>query len=311
MSRGRKANPALIGVFVLGAVVLSVAAVALLGSGRFFAKRQQFVCFFTGSLEGLNPGAPVKFRGVQIGEVTKMLLRHGQPTTDLHVARLPVFIEIDQKLLVELAASPRVVNMDRETLDEAIKIGLRARLETQSLVTGVLYVGLDFLPDTPAVLMLPPEGPELEIPTVPTTFQQVFANLEKVMHRLDALDLEALVASAKGAFDGVNQLARSPDVSRTVVELHDTLASFHRVTDALGPNVQPTMTDVRASLAQLKVSLESLNGTLVSLRSLLDPSAPLVVDLSSTLNELGDAARSVRALADYLERNPNAIIRGR
>src|SRR5262249_10590810 len=158
---------------------------ALLGSGRFFAKQQQFICFFTGSLEGLNPGAPVKFRGVHIGEVTEMLLRHGQGTPDLHLARLPVFIEIDQKRLVELGSTP-AVNVSGERLDDLIRRGLRARLEPQSRVTGVLYVGLDFLPDTPAVLVLPPEGPELEIPTVPTTLEQVFANLEKVMHRIDA-----------------------------------------------------------------------------------------------------------------------------
>jgi paraquat-inducible protein B len=310
MSRGRKANPALIGVFVLGAIVLAVAAVALLGSGRFFAKRQAFVCFFTGSVEGLNPGAPVKFRGVQIGEVTDMLLRYRDQAGDLGLPRIPVFIAIDQKRLVQLG-STRVVEVDRERLEALIEAGLRARLETQSLVTGVLYVGLDFLPDTPVVRVLPPDGPDLEIPTVPTTFEQVFANLEKVMHRIDTLDLEALVASAKGAFDGVNQLTRSPDVNRAIVELHDTLASIHRVTDALGPNVQPTMTDVRAALGQLKGSLATLDGTLVSLRALLDPSAPVVVDLSRTLNQLGDAAQSVRALADYLDRNPNAIITGR
>ena len=310
MSRGRRANPALIGVFVLGAVVLALVAVALLGSGRFFTKQQPFVCFFTGSVEGLNPGAPVKFRGVQIGQVTQMLLRYKDETTDASRSRIPVFVEIDQKRLSQLGAT-RAIEVSREGLEMLIQTGLRARLETQSLVTGVLYVGLDFLPDTPVVRILPPDGPDLEIPTVPTTFEQVFANLEKVMHRIDAIDLEALVNSARGALDGVNQLVRSPDVEGAVVQLRQTLASFHRVAVALEPNVQPTMKDLRAALSQVKGSLDNLNGTLVSVRSLLDPSAPLVVDLSRTLGEVGDAARSVRVLAEDLDRDPSALITGR
>ncbi len=310
MSRGRKANPAIIGVFVLGAAVLALAAVAILGSGRFFAKRQSFVCFFSGSVEGLNPGAPVKFRGVQIGQVTEMLLRYGEETLDLARTRIPVFIEIDEKRLVQLG-STRAVGVTKEGLDELIKIGLRARLETQSLVTGVLYVGLDFSPDTEVVRVLPIDGPDLEIPTIPTTLEKVFASFEKVMHRVDDIDLEGLVTSARNALDGVSQLTRSPDLERSIAELHETLASIHRVTGALEPQVQPTMKDLRAALVQAKTALEGLDKSLVSVQRLVEPSAPFMVDFSRALTEVGDAARSIRVLADELDRKPNSILFGR
>ncbi len=311
MSRGRKANPALIGAFVLGAAVLAVAAVALLGSGRLFGRRQAFVCFFTGSVEGLNKGAPVKVRGVQIGEVTDMLLRYRNSGEDsLSLTRLPVFIDVDERRLAQLGGR-RIVALTRERFEALIKAGLRARLETQSLVTGVLYVGLDFLPDTPIVRVLPVDGPDMEIPTVPTTLEQVFASFQQLMHRIDALDLEGLFVSARGALDGVNQVARSPDLARALAELHDTLASIHRVTAGLESSVQPTMKDIRAALVQAKGSLETLNATLMSIRGLLDPTAPLVVDVSRTLGDVSAAAQSVRILADSLDQKPNSLIMGR
>jgi paraquat-inducible protein B len=310
MSRGRKANPALIGGFVLGAVVLALAAVALLGSGRLFSRRQTLVCFFTGTVAGLNPGAPVKFRGVQIGEVTELLLRYRPSGEDTNISRIPVFIEIDQKRIAQLGGRNRT-SVSREDLEGLINHGLRARLETESMVTGVLYVGLDFLPDMPVVRELPVDGPDLEIPTIPTTLEQVFASFQKVMSRLDALDIEALVGSIHDAFDGANKLVRSPDVDQSVVELHKTLASIRGVTDSLQPEVQPTMKDLRAALAQAKASLETMNGTLVSLRAVLEPNAPLLVDFSRTLAEVSDAARSVRVLADDLDRHPNSLITGR
>ncbi|HXJ33469.1 MAG TPA: MlaD family protein [Candidatus Eisenbacteria bacterium] len=311
MSRGRKANPALIGIFVLGAAILALAAVAILGSGRFFAQRQAFVCFFPGSVEGLNPGAPVKVRGVQIGQVTEMLLRYREQNLDQALVRLPVFIEVDERRLLQLGATRAHAIGTKEGLEELVKLGLRARLETQSLVTGVLYVGLDFFPDTEVVRVLPVDGPDLEIPTVPTTLEKVFASFEKVMRRIDAIDIDALMTSARNALDGVSQLTRSPDLERSIAELHKTLASIRGVTDSLQPQVQPTMKDLRAALAQAKIALEGLDKSLVSVQRLVEPSAPFVVDFSRTLAEVGDAARSIRVLADELDRKPNSLIFGR
>jgi paraquat-inducible protein B len=119
------------------------------------------------------------------------------------------------------------------------------------------------------------------------------------------------VTSIRGAFDGVDKFVRSPDLDRAVVELHQTLASIHRVTGALEPQVQPTLKDLRAALVEAKGALETLNGTLVSARGLLEPNAPLVVDIGRTLAEVGDAANSVRMLADDIDRKPNSLIVGR
>jgi phospholipid/cholesterol/gamma-HCH transport system substrate-binding protein len=309
VSRGRRGNPELIGLFVLGAAVLAVGAVVVFGSGAFLRRQQQMVCYFSGSVNGLSQGAPVKFRGVPIGTVSD--IRFYVPPADVSPAalRIPVWIEIDLSRLSELRGGPAEITLAR--LRELIEAGLRAQLQTESFVTGVLYVGLDYFPGTPVVLESPPDSGVFEIPTLPTTLEQVFQTLQRVMARLDHADIEGLIASAQKAMDGVGRLASSPAIEETLTSLRATLASVRGVTDALEPAVGPAVKGLDATSTQARASLVSLDRTLDRLHALLDPQAPLAVDLVRTLNDLGEAARSIRTLADYLDRNPNAVLTGR
>ncbi len=209
MSRGRRATPALIGAFVLGAVALAAAVVVIWGSGRFFRQTRSFVCYFTGSVNGLNPGAPVKFRGVPIGSVTDIRFRLAEaraPTPDEF--RIPVWFDVDLKQLSELRG--RAVRLDRARLDELIAQGLRAQLQTESFVTGVLYVGLDFFPGSPIALVHGERADILEVPTMPTALERASQTISKLAARIEQLDIEGLVRSITEAFDGANALVRSP-----------------------------------------------------------------------------------------------------
>lgn len=306
MSRGRKANPAVIGAFVLGAIVLAVVAVTVFGSGKFFRQTVKLVCYFSGSVNGLNKGAPVKFRGVQIGSVTDILLQFQQQMDQI---RIPVWIEIDQTRVSQLGGN--IVVMDRGRLDELIARGLRAKLETESFVTGVLYVGLDLTPESPEVLVLSKDSGILEIPTLPTTLEQAFQTFSQVMHRVQQLDIEGLVTAIRTAFDGVNQVARSPDLERSLASLSETLASIRRLSQSLEPRIGPVMKDLQLATAQARTSLQSIDATLTQVQSLVDPRAPLAVELTHTIVQLGAAAQSVSNLAEYLDRNPSAILTGR
>ena len=310
MSRERKANPALIGVFVLGAVVLAGAAVVVFGSGRFFRRTVTLYCYFSGSVNGLNTGAPVKFRGVQIGSVTAIrLLLRNRAVTSLDEVRIPVAIEIDETLISDLGGRGFV--LDRDRLDALIAGGLRAQLQTESFVTGVLYVGLDAFPGSPVVLVLPKDAGVLEVPTMPTTLEQASQAFRSVMNRLDKLDLEGLVGAVRNAVDGVNTFVRSPELDQALTIAREALASIRRVSQSLEPGVGPTIRSLQATSADVRASLQQLDVTLTELRSLIDPQAPLAVELARTLGALGDAAQSVRSLADYLDRNPSAILTGR
>jgi len=136
---GKRANPALIGAFVLFAIVICAAAVVVVGSGRLFRNTRTFVIFFPGSVNGLEKGAPVKFRGVPIGTVTDIRIRMRELAA---TGRIPVLIEVDRERVHELGGQHDTV--DDQRVSELINdLGMRAQLQQQSFITGLLYVALD------------------------------------------------------------------------------------------------------------------------------------------------------------------------
>ena len=144
-------------------------------------------------------------------------------------------------------------------MDELVKAGLRAQLQTESFVTGVLYVGLDFVPDTPATLEFPEARDNYEIPALPTTIERAMQTFDKLMKRLEHIDIEALFAQARSALEGVDKLARSPRVDDALVGLRETLASVRKVSDRLQPAIGPSMEKLDATTVQARTSLASLD----------------------------------------------------
>ena len=279
----RKPSPTLVGAFVLGAAMLVVAAVAIWGSGRLFDRRFGYVCYFPGSVNGLTVGAAVKYRGVRIGAVTGMRIRFQQPPDD---RRIPVFIEVSNRRLRELGAteggSPQMVK-------GLIDAGLRARLDTESIVTGQLYVNLDLFPDVPARL-LHGDGGYPEIPTVPSQLEEATKSLTGLLAQLKTLDLAGTARSLSSAIEGINRLVNTPSVAHTIAELPSTVASVRRL-----------MHDLDGAVDQLGHSL----GASLAVRG------PVFVELGRTLTDVQRAAEAVRQLAEFLRRNPNALITGR
>ena len=212
---GKKANPAIIGAFVIGAVALAVVAVTVWGSGKLFRRQYPCVCYFPGSVNGLSAGAPVKFRGVQIGEVSDVRLLYAQTRGS---PRIPVFLKIDNERMRGLG-SKRELSL--ELLRELIDQGLRARLQTQSIVTGVLYVEFDLLPGTPVEMMQEPDAGYPEIPTLPTPLAEATKTVSDVLAQLKKVDFKGLGVAAREAVDGVNRLVSNPRMTAAVDGLPD------------------------------------------------------------------------------------------
>ena len=325
----KPANKTMIGAFVLGAVVLAVVAIVLFGSGKFFRKTETFLTFFEGSLKGLNIGSAVVFRGIQVGQVTDIIVGFEAAAFDVLI---PVIFEIDPQRFQEIGTGTREKS-DKEMSEALVAKGLRAQLQMQSLVTGQLMINLDFLPNTPVRRtgidkLAGKLGVESwqEIPSIPTPLQRLEKTLENI-------SWEDVVKDVRQAMDGINKLANSPDLHDGIKELKETLITIKALARDVDSKVEPlatsldqTLVDVRAGIGDARklmakdikevanaaeTALDNANDTLASIESLAEEGTQLRQEISGALREIAAAARSVRVLADFIEQHPDAILRGR
>jgi len=319
----KKANPTSIGLFFAVGLALGIAALLIFSSRSRFHPKQKDILYFDTSLKGLNPGAPVKFRGVTIGSVVEILIRHNQATNDFS---MPVVIAIDKKL-AQSKSDEQLEIGSRAKLDQLISQGFRGRLDSESLVTGVLYVGLEIVPNAPPPVFhqLAPEYHE--IPTLPSQVQQLLTELahldirnfsEKLnglLIRLDTslsqLNIQEINAGVTNLLESVNQLVSTPDLTNSFASLRQTLdragTLLKRIDDRVDPlvdNVTNTLSDARKTLVELRVGIRNVN-------DLLGPESALRPDLKQALEELSNAGRAVSELAEFLERNPTALLTGK
>lgn len=318
---GKKANPAIIGAFVVGAVALALTGLVVFGSGRMFKHVTQFVCFFPGTVNGLSVGAPVRFKGVEVGSVSDIRLRFEETAISERAevakgVRIPVFIEIDADKITLQGGKHDV--RDPKRVRQLIDLGLRAQLNAQSMVTGLLFVQLDFFPDQPATFVLPPGAKEVEIPTVATTMEQVQSAAAEIIHKIEELHFDRLVKSANAMLDSINGVVSAPGLKQTIEVLPTTLAnvnqavlSLRELAARLDARQGPFFASLKGTTDQTGATLEQARLTLQTVQTLVDPGSPLATQLTASLQEISSAARSLRLLADYLERNPSAVVRGR
>jgi paraquat-inducible protein B len=221
----KRVSPAVIGAFVVASIAILVVALVVVGSGRIFKKPIRFVCMFPGDLNGLKIGAPVKVRGVQIGEVSAIRLRlnpeDGQVRAGYQGFRLPVIIDLDPSMLKERGA---IGALDESGIEKWIKRGMRAQLQVESLLTGLLYVDLDLHKGTQPNFILEPGGPYREIPTVPTDLAQLQQHLMDTLDKFEKIDFKGLVNSITEAANSINSLANSSDLKETLQSLKGTVA---------------------------------------------------------------------------------------
>lgn len=354
----RRASPTRIGLFILGAIAVLVAAVVMISRGGLLADRQRALAYFEGSVYGLQLGAPVVLRGVRLGSVVGVgVVYEGQPGR----YAVPVEIEIDRGLIgsVTGGAAPA-------TVEALVEQGMTAQLSMQSLLTGLLYVDLDLgrgapgsvsgAASAPAPKSVAPRAGAAPLPVIPTRPTP----LQALQRKLQDVDVDALLADITGAAAGARALVTNPRLQQTIDELaqagadlRQLLARLDRRVDPLADAVQGTLqashkaaTSVSTGLAhaadavdRVSRAADRVTATMERFDRLADNATPLLesaretadeltrtaqalrqatIDDDGTLprideaaHELSRAARAVRELADLLERQPEALLRGR
>ena len=318
----QKAKPAVVGAFVLGAVALVIAGVLVFGSGYLFKNTAEYVMFFPGTVDGLSIGAPVKFKGVEIGAVTKVRIRlesvqPQDPTGAAEDIRIPVFVEIDRDRVTELGGTGEELG-EGMVLKQLVDLGMRAQLATQSRVTGLLFVQLDFHPDQEPTFVMPRGSMPPEIPTIPTSLEQIQTAAGKLIKKVEGMDVDQVIKGAINALAGIDRLANSPGLHESVAALPQAVARLDEAATSLktfmanlDQRTGPVLDGLTKTVETTRLALEQTRETFRSLETTVAPNSAIAASLHASLKDVSDAARAVRLLAEYLERNPSALVRGR
>jgi paraquat-inducible protein B len=243
---------------------------------------QTYLLVFTDSVRGLAPGAPVEFRGIKIGEVTEVRAQVDLETFEFSV---PVTILVDPQSLgvnvVEVGNQEANEAARRKLIDTFVAHGARAQLRTGNLLTGALFVAFDFFPDAPPATVDWSQKP-VQLPTIPGELQAIEASIVSVINKLDQLPYKAIGDDLQSVLKKLDQVP------------------YKGIGD-----------DLQKAIGELDRTLVSARGTLDSANRIVEPNSLLGEELGATLQEVSRAARSLRVLADYLERHPEALIRGK
>ena len=277
-------------------------------SNAAYTQRIQLRAYFNGSVRGLRQGAPVEVKGLTIGRVLDVRLELDPDTNEIEI---PVTMEIEPQRIMVTGNQPRPQeDPNRRILVGLVERGMRAQLRTGSLITGDLIVALDFFPDAePAQLRVVGNLPV--IPTVPTQLDSLTASVSGIIERIDRLPIEQLVSDLRLTVQRVNSLVGSPETAQAAAALNQSLVQLQQLITQLTAETGPTAGALRQSVQQIAVTMREAQATLESAQSLIGPDSQVRRDLTGMMRELQNAARSIRVFADYLERNPQALIRGK
>jgi paraquat-inducible protein B len=319
----KKANPTSIGIFVFAGLALGIAGLLLFSSERLFKPSTKFIIYFDTSLNGLRAGAPVKCRGVTVGSVRKVMIHFNQLPGD---EAMPVIIELREDLIRSHLVGDTLFQGLKDLGDDVRK-GLRATLETESLVTGVLYVNVEILKNPPPPVYHQQEKVYVEIPSRPTgvqTFVNSLANtdlaglatnLNLLITRVDAevgdVHLAAIRENLTNLLVSLNRVVNSPDLTNAFANLNLTLVEYRLLAQKLNGRVDPLADGLTNALAEAGVALSQIRGGVQNVGELLGPNSDFRHNLTLTLDQLAGAAQSISELAEYLQNHPNALIAGR
>lgn len=310
-------NPLAVGMFVLGAALVSTIVVLLYGASKFFTENEMFVSYFSESVNGLTVGAPIKYRGVQIGKVERIGIT--APIDEHKEGYVAVVCSID------IGTVSRRIGQNVKTytsvMESQIKDGLRAKLNYQSIVTGMLYIELDyFAPKNAPITLVNGDYPYLEVPSVATGFTEMAKSVGDIVDKISKVDFgkiathaDELLVTANTKLSDIDTKALSDSAAKLLADA-DALAGDPHLKESVA-NLNALLLQSQTELAKISSStrrtMENADSLMQNVNALLAPDSPVSFELTALMRSLNESLSSLSSLLDSIERNPNSIFTGR
>jgi paraquat-inducible protein B len=325
----KKANFFAIGLFVIIGFVITVSGIIVFGSGTLHKRTAILLATFRGSTNGLRDGAKVKAFGVEVGQVKKIMLHRIKGTGEVVI---PVLLQIDLNHVGNLLGFRSLTESDVDFCMQVLEKDSHATLQLESFVTGLLYVEMIFGHDQEGFILDSPRFSQYRaIPTAPTELQVMKESLQTLVLNIGQADIRGLVKESRDtiadlrtqlngmdlpglgkdlaeAVEEVRQKLNSPELESALADFSDSMHSFNSI---LGSRAKGSLDRFDTTLDQLTSTLEQFSLATESAMAWMDPASPVYQEVVQTLDKIGDASRSLRILAEFIERNPNALITGK
>ena len=277
-----------------------------------YIKKITCVLFFDSSVRGLKKEAPVEFQGIKVGQVKELRLIYDPESQTF---KIPVLVEIEPERF--LSDSDMAEISPISALEGLIEDGLRARLQTGSLLTGQLFIELDMHPDEPLKLV----GQDLpfpELPTIPASLTQMTSSVKNILAKLERLNVDEISSELLNTLSGAGRIVNKADHILDKADLESAMADFgqslallRQILNRLDQRVDPIAANLENAIGAGRGAMEKIQNTLTLMDQTLNPNAPLQYHFIELSSELSEMARSIRILVDMLERNPNSVIFGK
>ena len=316
MSQARQ--PFLIGAFLLGGLFLLVAGVFLLARDSWFSEPNEYVVYFTGALDGLDIGAAVTYRGVKVGTVKEIRLSYDEELQDVV---MPVILQIQKPGSADEASNEQIGAL----VEQLVERGLRAQLQTPSLLTGKAIVALDMFPAQAGFVHSGKGIPLPVIPSVPSRIDQAADVLRELVASLRELPLREMTESATRTLQGLEKLSNSRDLQEGVAHMNQLLGKLDRLSSKVEQQLPGLLEDARGSSGDLRAAvgeirraaqnaadaLAEVNQLVASSRRDLGPESAVQYEMLRALQELSQASKALQRTVEGLDQQPQSLIFGK
>ena len=266
-----------------------------------------FLIRFAGTVRGLKPGAPVEVRGIRIGDVLSVALDY---VAEINSFVVPVEIELQPNLFPAAGSHPRGAEETYAAADALVRRGLRAQVSDTQFIGGDAIVTLDIKPDAPPAT-LGRTGPIPELPAGPTRADIVAEKLQPLIEKLANAPIDQMFADIQTSMAALKDLVTGPELRGALIELRGASADLRGVVDRLGVKSDALMATLGNTMQATNRLIDHTGQTLATVDHQIGDRSPLLAEIRGLVDELSGAARSMRLLAEYLERKPDALIRGK